>query len=368
MDELWTTLRTSFQGLLDAHPLPVIAVVLFGEELGIPMPIPGDLLMILAGVRVAEGRVGLWSALLVQELATLAGTCGLFAFSRRVGRGTIARVGRYLHLRPETLARAEAAIARSGGRAVIAGRLIPGLRIITPIAAGTLGLPWRQFLPAVALGAFLYILAYTLLGVFAGPAALALLARVTLPTGALLSLAAALGLLALAHRQRQASPDTGSRARLPVAIALLAGLGAGVVALLATNGAIGLAHFGAHPFDPTTPPGASGAATWLRLLLGWPGFLAAAALLGAAVEQLRSMARPGRALPPAIVALPVGLTLLATLVLARSAATGGGPAMPLLLTEAIRWLAFALALGEFLPLAAQEYDAGAPWSRRGSPN
>ncbi len=70
MDELWTTLRTSFQGLLDAHPLPVIAVVLFGEELGIPMPIPGDLLMILAGVRVAEGRLGLSFALLVQELAT----------------------------------------------------------------------------------------------------------------------------------------------------------------------------------------------------------------------------------------------------------------------------------------------------------
>ena len=367
MDELWTTLRNSFQGLLDAHPLPVIAVVLFGEELGIPMPIPGDLLMILAGVRVAEGRLGLWPALLVQELATLAGTCGLFAFSRRFGRGTIARLGRYLHLRPETLARAEAAIARSGGRAVVAGRLIPGLRIITPIAAGTLGLPWRQFLPAVALGAFLYILAYTLLGVFAGPAALALLARVTIPTGALLSLAAALGLLALAHRQRRASPDTGPLARLPLAIATLAGLGAGVVALLATNGAIGLAHLRSHPFDPTTPPHVSGAATWLRLFLGWPGFLVAAALLGAVVERLRSRTSPGRAIPPVIVALPVGLALLATLVLARSTANGGGPATSLMLTEVVRWLAFALALGEFLPLAAREYDAGAPWSRQGSP-
>ena len=57
MDELWTTLRGSFQGLLDTHPLPVIAVVLFGEELGIPMPIPGDLPAIIARLHLGPRRV-----------------------------------------------------------------------------------------------------------------------------------------------------------------------------------------------------------------------------------------------------------------------------------------------------------------------
>lgn len=41
--------------LLEKYPLAVIAALLFVEELGIPSPIPGDLMMILAGVKVAQG-------------------------------------------------------------------------------------------------------------------------------------------------------------------------------------------------------------------------------------------------------------------------------------------------------------------------
>jgi len=54
---------------------------------------------------------------------------------------------------------------------------------VTPIAAGVLGVPFAQFLPAVALGAFLYILAL-----------------VPLAATLLLALLAARGLLPLATR------------------------------------------------------------------------------------------------------------------------------------------------------------------------
>jgi len=55
-------------------------------------------------------------------------------------------------------------------------RLVPGLRIVTVVGCGVFGVPFRVFLPSLALGAFGYILIYTLAGYFVGPEILALLA------------------------------------------------------------------------------------------------------------------------------------------------------------------------------------------------
>src|SRR3954463_11789302 len=165
------TLNESVQMLLRSHALAVIVAILFFEELGVPSPIPGDLMMVYAGVRVTQGRDALWMVLLMQEVATVAGAVGLYFLSRRYGRPLVERFGRFIHLGPEMLARMEGKIQRHGAAAIVVGRILPGLRIVTPIAAGVLGMPFRTFLPSLALGAFLYILGYTLLGVFVGPAA-----------------------------------------------------------------------------------------------------------------------------------------------------------------------------------------------------
>ena len=178
MGDLGEALGHSVRELIAAHPLWAIAAIMFAEELGIPSPVPSDFLMLLAGIQVRRGGYPFWAVLLVQEAATLAGTTGLFLFSRRFGRAAVARYGWLIHLGPTTLARAERAMQRSGGRAVLAGRLIPGLRIVTPIAADVRGMGLREFLPAVALGSLLLILAFNLVEFFAGSAALALFERV----------------------------------------------------------------------------------------------------------------------------------------------------------------------------------------------
>lgn len=350
MNDVWGALRDTFQSALETHALAVIAAVLFCEELGVPSPIPGDLLMILAGVRVAQGRESLWAVLLVQQLATLAGTCGLFALSRRFGRRLVTRYGRFIHLKPETLARAEAAIGRYGGRAIVAGRLIPGLRIGTPIAAGTLGLPWRRFLPAVALGAFLYLLFYTLLGLWLGPAALTLFERITVPTGALLSLIATGVAIVLRRRLRRERSPGVSSGPIAASSASLAGLGAGVVALLAVNGVVGVAGFAARPFGLALPPAAGAGGSALRLLLGWPVFLALTGLLGA-LGGLSRVARLPRVTRGLLVSVPpLALTLLVYELVERRGGGVRGDAF-LLAVEILRWLAFGVLLDEALPLA-----------------
>ena len=74
------------------------------------------------------------------------------------------RYGHRVGLSRARLDRAERWLHRYGPLAIIAGRLIPGLRVPTTIACGVLSLPLRTFLPSMAVGALLYVAFYTLLG------------------------------------------------------------------------------------------------------------------------------------------------------------------------------------------------------------
>jgi hypothetical protein len=70
------------------------------------------------------------------------------------------------------------------------------------IAGGVFKVPLWRFLPSLALGAFLYILMYTLLGYFLGPTVLDVVAAVHLPLGVLGSLVPLVLLLVWIARAR----------------------------------------------------------------------------------------------------------------------------------------------------------------------
>lgn len=351
---LWETLRHSFHTLLDAHALVVIAAVIFIEELGVPSPVPGDLMMLLAGEQVAQGRYPLWLVLLVQEIATLAGAVGLLALSRHWGRPLVARYGKFIHLTPEHLGWAERKVRRYGGWAILVGRLIPGLRIVTPIAAGVLGEPYAAVIPALAVGGFVYLLALTLGGVFFGPTAIALFERVALPISALVSLAVLALLWYAMRRVRAALADEG---------AIFLGIIAGVAALLLTNSLVGFVRWGYHLAGRVPPLASTGVGTGWRLVLGWPVFLLVAALLGV-LDRVLGLQRLRLALRIGLLALvPLLVVLIGVYPLAE------GPErhlergeQVLVVVEVVRWLAFGLSLNALMGLAGDpaEPSGGSP--------
>ena len=58
---------------LDQHGLVSAFVVLLLEEAGVPLPVPGDVLMLVVGVRVHQAHLVLWQVLAVMEAATVLG-------------------------------------------------------------------------------------------------------------------------------------------------------------------------------------------------------------------------------------------------------------------------------------------------------
>jgi membrane protein DedA with SNARE-associated domain len=184
----WTEFGLATASFLDRHGLLAAFVFLLIEEAGLPVPVPGDFLMLYLGVRAGEGRVPLWQAIVVMELATVLGATFLYVLARIAGRGVVYRYGRFIRLTPERLDGAEKWLKHHGSRAVFLGRLLPGLRIVTAVACGVFDVPARVFLPSMSLGALLYIVVYTLLGYYFGQPVLDLIGQIHLPFGLLGSL------------------------------------------------------------------------------------------------------------------------------------------------------------------------------------
>jgi membrane protein DedA with SNARE-associated domain len=162
-------------GLLDKHSLIAILIAVFLEELGIPMPIPTDLLIVLAGVKVAGSPEAFVRWFLLLNAASAAGASGLYMIIHRGGRPLIDRYGRYIHMGPKQVERAERLLARGGWWSIAIGRAIPGLRYLAVISCGLFKVPFMRFLTAHIVGSSVYIGVFLALGSVFGPKVVELL-------------------------------------------------------------------------------------------------------------------------------------------------------------------------------------------------
>ncbi|MGH2808318.1 MAG: DedA family protein, partial [Actinomycetota bacterium] len=138
-------------------------------ETGVPVPVPGDLLMLLVGERASAGEPPLLVAVGLLELITLLGTTVLYLAVRGPARSLIARVGPRVGLTEERIATVGRVTQR--GSALAVGRMTPGARTITVVAAATGPSPWHSTLPALWIGSTIFVQAHLALGFVLGPVA-----------------------------------------------------------------------------------------------------------------------------------------------------------------------------------------------------
>lgn len=139
-------------------------ILLTAEEAGIPLPVPGDLVIAYAGFLSFQGHLN-WAAVFFVCLAAVAlGSFILYSISLRWGHPLIERYGRYLRLTPERISRAEDFFRHRGGLAIVVGRLTPGLRTATSAVSGLFEVPVWIFVPSTLLASAFWVAAFLALG------------------------------------------------------------------------------------------------------------------------------------------------------------------------------------------------------------
>jgi membrane protein DedA with SNARE-associated domain len=178
---------------------------LFVKEAGVPVPVPGDLLVLGAGV-ASNGDPA--AGLGVLGLILLAGYGGgsiQFLLARGALRraliGLLVRLGIPL----ERLDALAAWLLRRGALGVAVARVSPGLRIGAITASGLAALPFRGFLLGLVIGNAVFVGGHFALGFIVGPTAIGLVAGSgVLAAGAaaflVLAMVGALGWRALRRR------------------------------------------------------------------------------------------------------------------------------------------------------------------------
>jgi hypothetical protein len=258
--------------------------------------------------------------------------------------------------------------------AIVLGRITPGLRMATVIASGIFGVPYHKFLPSLALGGFLYIALYTLLGYFVGPPVLRIVEGIHLPLGLLGSVIPLALLVVWVVRARRAlhlrqathadSPDPRHRWR----DGAIAGGLATVMSTLMMNVVINIVGDVAllEPGDLVQRTQARLAALAvvrvigpLLLLLAVPAFMLVGVAWGAVYAE---WIEPHLQLPDwmtglAFSLLPLAVALVVVLPLLDDAAPDLGPLGRLAAaSEALRHACYGIALGLIYPLRLARFS------------
>lgn len=119
-------------------------------------PIPSELVLPLAGSQLAGGTLSFFVAVLAATAGSVLGAWALYALGRLRGRRALLRLGPLLHVDEARLARMDSWFARRGDWLVFLGRLVPGVRAVVSVPAGTARMPLWRFLVLTAIGSMVW--------------------------------------------------------------------------------------------------------------------------------------------------------------------------------------------------------------------
>lgn len=140
-------------------------VILFIEEAGVPLPVPGD---IFIGATSALPNSNYFLVVATVIVATLAGSTILFTISKKIGHPLLLKFGPKIKITKDKVKKVEKWFEKYGGFAIVVGRLIPGFRTITPFAAGLFDVSYKSIWLYTTIAAFIWANIYFIIGRFFG--------------------------------------------------------------------------------------------------------------------------------------------------------------------------------------------------------
>src|SRR5919206_104787 len=101
-------------GFLDRYGLLAACLVMLTKAVGVPVPVPGDVILLATAARAAEGKLVLWLAFVGLLLALVLGGLLQFLLARGPARRLVVGYGPRVGLTAQRLERVAGLVRRGG--------------------------------------------------------------------------------------------------------------------------------------------------------------------------------------------------------------------------------------------------------------
>ncbi len=153
--------------LAAAGHLVLIFIVFAETGLAAGFFLPGDSLLVVAGLFAAKGDLNVTILLSTLFVAAVVGDAVGYYSGSKLGPHIFKRP-KSLLFRPSHLQKAHSFYEKYGGKTIIIARFVPIVRTFAPIVAGAAKMPYRKFVVFNVVGGFLWVFSMVLGGYFLG--------------------------------------------------------------------------------------------------------------------------------------------------------------------------------------------------------
>jgi membrane-associated protein len=129
--------------------------------------LPGDSLLLTAGLLASQGKLEIATLLIILPIAAILGDNVGYWFGKKTGSHIFSRDESLLFRRKNLLA-ARTFYDKHGGKTIILARFMPFIRTFAPIVAGAVEMPFRRFFTFNVIGGVLWGVGVTLAGYYLG--------------------------------------------------------------------------------------------------------------------------------------------------------------------------------------------------------
>ena len=149
--------------------MALIAIVFVETGLFVGFFLPGDSLLVAAGLFAASGSLDLWSLLIFASLAAIIGDTVGYTIGAKTGPRIFTRDDSLLFNKKHLISTKEF-YDRWGGITIILARFMPIVRTFAPLVAGVGCMEYRRFVFYNVMGGVGWVVSMTFIGYFLGMA------------------------------------------------------------------------------------------------------------------------------------------------------------------------------------------------------
>ncbi|MDD2797232.1 MAG: DedA family protein [Bacteroidales bacterium] len=162
-------LSSDFIHNLTLYGYYILFILVFLQEVGVPSPLPNELVMIFSGYMVFQGKLHLFYAILSAFAGDILGSTILFIAFYFFGKQIMSRKPSWIPISESKLNKLSQRLQSFGSAGFFLGRLSPFIRGYVSVISGLMNVSPKRFLPIIGATASLWATFYILAGYLLGP-------------------------------------------------------------------------------------------------------------------------------------------------------------------------------------------------------